>query len=181
MSRFKLRSSLVDTRFLMFKERIFGVFKLETGVFEAISHDPDSIIYAGLVIALVASLKALGNGTSTDFLMFRIRLNFLLALAWSFMSWFLWTGILYVTGRLFATRQPSYKQLLSLTGFAYAPQALAILPWIGALAGLTWSLAACFVGVRQGMSIENRKMALIFIISLVAYSSISLLSSLVPV
>lgn len=160
---------------------MIGVFKLKSDIFEEIGRDPDSVFFAGLIVALVGGLLALGSQISPVWGDFGMGLNFLIALVWTFMSWFMWTGILYVTGRLFVARRISYKQLLSLTGFAYAPQALAILPWIGALAGLTWSLAACFVAVRQGMGIENRKMALIYAITLIAYGSIVFLSSQVLV
>jgi hypothetical protein len=152
------------------RERILGVFKLQTAVYDAISRDPGAGIQAALVVALVAVFLALGNRISPIFGDLGVAANFSIAMAWTFFSWILWTGILAISARLISDQRVSFNQLLRVIGFAYAPQTLAILPWFGALLGAFWSLAAIFVAVRQVLAVNNRKATLTLIIGLTLYS-----------
>lgn len=153
----------------MIRERILGVFKLQANVFNAISRDPDAGLQAGLIVALVSVLLALGSQISPIFGDLGLAANFLIAVIWTFISWILWAGIVYFAGRLLASRRVPFNQILTVTGFAYAPQALAILPWFGALAGSIWSLAAAFVAIRQIMGVDNRRAALLVVLGVAFY------------
>jgi len=153
----------------MIKERILGVFKLQANTFASINSDPAARIQSALIVTLVAVLLALGSRISPIFGDLGVAANFFIAVAWTFISWVLWAGIVCFSGRLLSGRWTPFGQLLTVTGFAYAPQALAILPWYGALAGAIWSLAAGFVAIRQVLEVDNRRAALIMILGFGVY------------
>ena len=153
----------------MIWERILGVFKLQANTFASINSDPGARIQSALIVTLVAVLLALGSRISPIFGDLGVAANFSIAVAWTFISWTLWAGIVYLSGRLLSGRRTSFSQLLTATGFAYAPQALAILPWLGALVGAIWSLAAGFVAIRQALDLDNRRAAIVMIFGFGVY------------
>lgn len=169
MSRLNPGLDLERMEHFVIREHIFGVFKLQANTFEAIRHDPEASIQAVLIVALVALLLALGSPVSSLFGDLGLAVNLLIAAAWTFMGWILWAGIVFLGGRLLSGRPVSFKQTLRVTGFAYAPQALAILPWFGALVGTIWSLAAGFVAIRQVLGLDNRRAVLIMTLGLVVF------------
>ena len=169
MSRFNPGLDLEKDDYLVIRERIFEVFKLQADAFEAISHDPEASVQAVLIVALVALLLALGSSVSSLFGDLGLAVNLFIAVVWTFMSWILWAGIVFLGGRLLSGGPVSFRQILRVTGFAYAPQALAILPWFGALVGAIWTLAAGFVATRQVLGLDNRRSVLIMTLGLIVY------------
>lgn len=61
---------------------------------------------------------------------------------------FIWTGIIFLVGRLFKG-QAGYMQLLRGMGFASAPFALGIIPIIGGIVGIVYSLIVQIRAVRE--------------------------------
>ena len=57
--------------------------------------------------------------------------------------------------------------MLRVIGFAYAPQVLGVIPCIGWIIGLIWSLIAGFIAVRQGLDLDNTKALLTVIIGFI--------------
>jgi hypothetical protein len=66
---------------------------------------------------------------------------------------FIWTGILYVVGKMFGG-QGTYAQLIRPIGYAGAPFALRIVPVIGGPAGLLYSAV---IQIRAVMQINQVK------------------------
>jgi hypothetical protein len=122
-----------------------------------------------LIVTLVALLLGVGSPVSSIFGDLGLAANFFIAVAWTFVSWILWAGIVFLGGRLLSAGPVSFWQILRVVGFAYAPLALAILPWFGALVGAIWSLAAGFVAVRQVLGLDKRKAALVVILGIGVY------------
>lgn len=64
-------------------------------------------------------------------------------------------------------------EMLRVIGFAQAPRLLSVfsfIPCLGAilsLAGAIWALVATFIGIRQGLDIDNGKTLLTIIISFI--------------
>jgi Yip1 domain len=86
-------------------------------------------------------------------------------------GYYLWTFMVFKTGQWLKPIDPTYGDLLSPIGFAYAPQALnflTLIPLVGRLLELIfaiWSLLAVIIAVRQGLDINTRKAALICVVS----------------
>lgn len=153
----------------MFMQRIAGVFKLNPSTFEDIEHDQSATSQAALVVLIVAIMAALGNGFSSYFTRGSFTGNFISALIWTFVGWFLWSLVSYLVGTSLFGGKATLDEMLRVIGFAYAPQVLAIIPCIGGLIGAIWSLVAGFIAIRQGLDLDNTKALLTVVVGFLVY------------
>ncbi len=85
-------------------------------------------------------------------------------------GYYFWTFVVWKVGQWLKPIDPTYRELLSPIGFAYAPQVLNFLTLIPLLgypieAVLSvWSLLAVIVAVRQGLDIKTWQAALLSIL-----------------
>jgi hypothetical protein len=161
----------------MFMDRVLGVFRLDPAVFEAIEHDQGATSQALLVVAIVALMRALGSGFQATWTDASFLGNFIGALIWTFAGWLVWSVISYWVGTAFFRGVADLGEMLRVIGFAYAPQFLAIIPCVGFLVGVVWSLAAGFVAIRQGLDLDNVRALFTILAGLLVYVIGSLLIS----
>jgi hypothetical protein len=82
-------------------------------------------------------------------------------------GYYFWTFAVLKVGQWLKPIDPTYQELLSPIGFAYAPQVLnfvTLIPLLGRHLELllsVWSLLAAIVAVRQGLDISTRRAGLI--------------------
>ncbi|HEY9844611.1 MAG TPA: hypothetical protein V6D03_00270, partial [Candidatus Caenarcaniphilales bacterium] len=82
-------------------------------------------------------------------------------------GYYFWTLTIWKLGQWLRSTVPSYEELLSPIGFAYAPQALnflTLIPLLGRAIELVlavWSLLAVIVAVRQGLDLSTRGSAIL--------------------
>lgn len=138
-------------------EYIPGVFKLDPNTFEEIEHNQSATSQAAMVVAIIALLSGFGSGVGALVSGNSFFGNFLSSFAWVFIGWLLWSAVTYFVGTTFFKGQATLDEMLRVIGFAYAPQCLAIIPCVGWIIGLVWSLAAGFIAVRQGLDLDNMK------------------------
>lgn len=150
--------------------RILGVFKLDVNIFEEIEHDEEATTQAAMVVAIVAVLGALGSGLGASFGGGNFLTSFLSTLIWTFVGWLLWSLVSYFVGTTFFGGQATTGEMLRVIGFAYAPQVLAIIPCIGWVVGLIWSLIAGFIAIRQGLDLDNVKALLTIVVGAIVYA-----------
>lgn len=99
-------------------------------------------------------------------------------------GYYFWTFLVFKIGQWLKPIDPTYKDLLSPIGFAYAPQILnflTLIPLLGRpieIALSVWSLLAVIVAVRQGLDIRTRSAVLI---CLVGWIPVQFLISLIIV
>ena len=138
-------------------EYIPGIFKLDPNTFEEIEHNEEATSQAAMVVALIALLSGFGSGVAALISGENFFTNFLTSLVWVFVGWLLWSVVTYFVGTTFFKGQATLNEMLRVIGFAYAPQCLAIIPCVGWIIGLIWSLAAVFIAIRQGLDLDNLK------------------------
>lgn len=158
-------------------EYIPGVFKLDPNTFEQIEHDQSATSQAAIIVALIALLSGFGSGFGALISGRSFFGNFLSSFVWVFVGWLLWSVVTYFVGTTLFKGQATLDEMLRVIGFAYAPQCLAIIPCVGWLIGLIWSLAAAFIAIRQGLDLDNMKafftIAIGFIIVLIGNAVIA--------
>ncbi len=137
--------------------RILGVLKLDSNTFEEIEHDENATTQALIIVAVVALISALGSGIGSSIGGGGFIGNFISTLIWGFVGWLLWSVVTYFVGTALFKGQATVGEMLRVIGFAYAPQFISIIPCIGWIVGLIWTLAAGFVAVRQGLDLDNMK------------------------
>jgi|FLYL01.1.fsa_nt_gi hypothetical protein len=123
-------------------DRLVRVLKLEPAVFGEIGEDQSATGQAILVAALAA---AIGNITGSGG---NVITRIITGAIGGAIGLFIWTGIVFLVGRLFKG-QADYMQLLRGIGFSAAPYALAIVPVIGGLVGVVYSLIIQIRAVRE--------------------------------
>lgn len=85
-------------------------------------------------------------------------------------GYYFWTFAVFKLGQWLKPSHPTYQDLLSPIGVAYAPQVLNFLTLIPLLGRViesilsVWSLLAVIVAVRQGLDIKTRWAALICLV-----------------
>ena len=157
-------------------ERIVGVFKLDVETFESIEHDESATGQAAMIVLAVGVLGGLGSLAAASFMDGAGGAGgFFSSLLSTFMSWVAWSFLTYFIGTRLFGGEATMGEMLRVIGFAYAPQLLGIIPCLGGLVGLIWSLAAAFIGIRQGLDVSNGKTALTIIVGLLVYVGIGLL------
>ena len=88
-----------------------------------------------------------------------------------FIAWLLWSALTYLIGVNAFGGKATFGEMMRVIGFSYAPQVLGIfsfIPCLGAiiaLVGAIWSLVCGFIGIRQGLDLDNGKTILTVVIS----------------
>lgn len=153
----------------MLVERIIGVFKLDANVFEEIEHDTNATVQAAMIVAAVAVLSAFGSVIGAAIGGRSIVGGFFSSLVWTFVGWFLWSVVTFYVGTNMFGGKATMDEMLRVIGFAYAPQMLGIIPCIGSIVGVIWSLIAGFIAVRQGLDLDDTNACLTIIVGFVLY------------
>ena len=154
----------------MFWDRVMGVFRLNPMVFEEIEHDENATSQAAIVVLIVALVSGAGSALSAALTGAGSFQGFISALAWSFIGWLIWSAVSYFVGTSLFGGKATFGEMLRVIGFAYAPQVLAIIPCVGFLIGLVWSLIAGFIAVRQGLDVDDVRAFLTVLIGMAVYA-----------
>jgi hypothetical protein len=183
-------------------ERIMGVFRLSVPTFEEIEADQSATVQAALVVAIVAILNGIGAyfavraaGPALAQLEeqfggeFPVPLDMpalspvgalLNAIIGAFLAWIIWSALTYFIGTRLFGGKATMNEMLRVIGFAQAPRILGVLgfiPCLGpilSLVGWLWSLVASFIGIRQGLDLDNGKTAITVILSFIVAIIINL-------
>jgi hypothetical protein len=137
--------------------RIIGVFKLSAATFEDIEHDTSLTLPAALIVVLVSLVSGLGNGLFNGFIHKTFFGGFLGSMISVLLGWLLWSAVTWFVGTRFFKGDADLGQMLRVIGFAYLPMLLSIIPCLGGLIGIVWTIAAGFIAIRQGLDIDDMK------------------------
>jgi len=159
-------------------QRILGVFKLNVATFEEIEHDQGATGEAALVVLLVAILSGLGNGigSSVGGSFFK---GFITAAVGALLGWVIWSVVSWFVGTKFFGGQADLGEMLRVIGYAYSPQILGIIPCIGGIVGMIWSLIAGFVAIRQGLDLDNTKTFFTVVVGFILYVAVLFILGLI--
>ena len=175
-------------------ERIIGVFKLDVATFEAVEADESATVQAAIIVAIVGLFAAIGafvaaqsaNAFMDAFAgLSEVEIPFdtlpqispigaaLQALVVAFVAWLVWSALTFFIGKTLFQADTNMGEMLRVIGFAQAPRLLAILnfiPCLGPVIGLVswvWAVVASFIGIRQGLDLDNGKTLVVVILSFI--------------
>ncbi|MBD2020289.1 YIP1 family protein [Leptolyngbya sp. FACHB-36] len=121
------------------------------------------VLLAGLSHMLGSAVILLFNRATLPLLLVALLLDGLSIVV----GYYFWTFLVLKVGQWLKPIDPTYQDLLSPIGFAYAPQVLnflTLIPLLGRPIELilsVWSLLAVIVAVREGLDIRTRRATLI--------------------
>jgi hypothetical protein len=196
--------SLIHRRIEMI-DRIMGVFRLSVPTFEEIEADESATGQAAIVVAIVAILAGIGAFLAVRMAapaLAQLEEQFggempiaipelspvgalINAILGAFIAWLIWSALTYFIGTRLFGGVATMGEMLRVIGFAQAPRMLSVLgfiPCIGSilsLVGWIWSLVASFIGIRQGLDLDNGKTALTVILSFLGALLINFLIGLI--
>ncbi len=153
----------------MFIDRLRGVFLLKPQTFEEIEHDQNATGQAALVVFIVALVTGVGTALFSTFTDSSALWGAVGAIAWALIGWLIWSAVSFFVGTALFQGQATFGEMLRVIGFAYAPQVLSIIPCIGGLIGIIWSLIAGFIAIRQGLDLDDLRAFLTVLVGLVVY------------
>ena len=93
-------------------------------------------------------------------------------------GWLVWSLITLGVGVRVFGGDADYGQMRRDIGFAFAPLAIGIVPWLG-FVGAAWSLVASTIGIREGMDFSTKAAILTVIAGWVAWLLLSVVLQLV--
>jgi len=159
--------------------RIIGVFTLNADTFEEIEHDQSATTQAAMVVLAVALLGALGGLIGALIGNQNILMAVIAPIINAFVGWIVWSAAVYFVGTSLFGGRADMGEMLRVVGFAYAPGVLGIIPCIGWLVGLVWTLAAMVIAIRQGLDIDTGKAIITGVIGFIVVLVINLVIGMV--
>lgn len=131
--------------------RLRRVLKLEAGVFQEIGADPAATVQAIIVVVVASLIGGLGVLIGPGDFGFG---SWLLSGLFSVVGLAVGAGILYLLSRMFKA-QGDYMSLFRSLGYASAPQALSIIPIIGGIVGVIWSIILAIRAVKETQNVGD--------------------------
>ena len=157
-----------------FWQTLWHAIALKSNLYEHAQNTPKTHRLALTIVLLAAISHVLGsavilliNRASGLFLLLALLVDGLSVIA----GYYVWTFIIFKVGQWLKPIDPTYGDLLSPVGFAYAPQVLNILtliPLLGRPIELilaVWSLLAVIVATREGLNLSTRRATFICLLS----------------
>jgi hypothetical protein len=126
--------------------RVFRALKLDADLYEEVEHDSQYLPEAALIVVATSLLAGFGGWISGGFVS-----GFISLVLTGLLGWFVWSGVTLIVGTRIFGGTANYGEMLRVLGYANAPLALAIVPWVGVLVGSLWALVASIVALRQGL------------------------------
>ena len=142
-----------------FLERLWDAMKLDADLYEEVEHDPSSLIQAAGVVALAALASSIG------FLGVLGPSALLSGLVSAFVSWLVWTTVVWIVGVKAFGYTSDFEELLRTLGFVAAPQILYLLLvvrsglWQSAVAlvVIVMTVIAFVRATRHALDIDNTR------------------------
>ncbi len=154
-----------------FSQRLVAALKLDSDLYEEVEHDPTALGHAAGVVALAAVASAIGAlGIAGPGAL-------LGGLLGTFVSWAVWTAIVWLVGVKIFGHTSDFEELLRTLGFVAAPQLLyvfalvpvAFLQALVALAVLAMTLVAFVRATRQALDVETGRALVVAGLGLLVY------------
>jgi hypothetical protein len=142
-------------------DRVLRAVKLDPTLYKEVSGDDSKTTEAMLVVAIAAGIGGLGPIISpVDFRVGTWIASIILAPT---LGLAIGSGVLWLIGKLFSGRA-QFIEMFRPLGYAYAPSALGIVPFIGGLVGGIWSLVCAVIAVRESEEVTTGAAAAIVLI-----------------
>jgi hypothetical protein len=159
--------------------RIIGVFKLDVATFEEIEHNQSLTLWATLIVVAVSVISGFGNAFFNLIVNKSFIGGFFGAIFSTILGWLAWSVVTWFVGTRFFNGQADVGEMLRVIGFAYAPLVLSIIPCIGGVVGGVWAIIAGFIGIRQGLDLDNTKTLYTVAVGVVVYVILTIIVNVI--
>ena len=129
--------------------------KLDVDFYNQIEADETYTSKAAVLVVIVSILSAVGTAISLpgDQGFFSI---FIFSAIGGLIGWFVWAALTNWIGTSFFGATSDTGEMLRVLGYAQAPLALGVIPFLGWIGGI-WALVAGVVAAREGLDVSTGK------------------------
>ena len=131
--------------------RMIRALKLDSSLYEEVEKDQGATGQAALVVIIVSVIGGLG-ALLTGGVMATI-----VGIVVALIGWVIWSLVTYFVGTLIFGGKSNLGECLRALGFAYTPHVFGIIPFIGWLIALVWTILAYVIATRQAMDFSTGK------------------------
>jgi hypothetical protein len=130
---------------------------LDVDFYNRAEADTSLNVQAGIVVIVASGLAGIGatiavESTSTGDIVTAMALGVLSGVV----GWLVWSAVATVVGTRVFNGTSDFGEMRRVIGFAYAPLAIGIVPWLGFI-GAAWVLLAAVVAIREGMDFSTKR------------------------
>jgi len=102
--------------------------------------------FAGIGSAIAAEATSAGE----------LGVAMVLGIVSGVVGWLIWAAVADFVGTRIFKGTSDFGEMRRVIGFAYAPLAIGIIPWLGFI-GAAWVLLAAVVAIREGMDFSTKR------------------------
>jgi len=132
---------------------VISAFLLDEEFYSQVAEDESLVGQAAIVVVVANLLGGVGAAFATES---SALAGAVVGIVTGVLGWLVWSGVAYVIGVRVFGGDSDYREMLRVIGFAYAPLAIGVVPWLG-FVGAGWALFAAVVAVRQSMEFSTQK------------------------
>jgi hypothetical protein len=139
--------------------RVLRALRLDSELFEEVEHDYTAGWQAVLTVLAASACGGIGNLIAAWLLGLRPSPwpSLIVMVAGFLVTWLVWSFVTMAIGTSVFGGRADMGEMQRALGFAAAPGLLMLIPGLGVLVGVPWSLMAMVVGVRQALDFDTRR------------------------
>ena len=112
---------------------------------------------AAVVVVVANGLAGIGSAFAAEVTSARdIGIAMALGILSGVVGWLVWSAIANLVGTRIFKGTSDFGEMRRVIGFAYAPLAIGVVPWLG-VPGAIWVLLAAVVAIREGMDFSTKR------------------------
>lgn len=134
-------------------KNVISALLLDTSFYAEVAEDRSFLGQAVSVVIVANLLGGVGAALATDE---NVLWGAVLGVGTGLVGWLAWSGVAYVIGVRVFGGDSDYPEMLRVIGFAYAPLAIGVIPWMGFI-GAAWALFAAVVAIRESMEFSTKR------------------------
>ena len=140
-------------------DRIHRALRLDSELFEEVEHDYSAGSQALFTVLAASGAGGVGNLAAAWILGLRPSPwpSLITMVAGFVVMWLVWSFVTMAIGTSVFGGHADMGEMQRALGFAAAPGLLMLIPGLGVLVGVPWSLMAMVVGVRQALDFDTRR------------------------
>ena len=129
------------------------VMLLDVDFFRDAATDKSLNVQAALVVIVASGMAGVGSAVAADV---PVGASILVGIIAGVIGWLLWSGVSFAIGTKVFGGDSEFTEMLRVIGFAFAPLAFGVVPYLGFPAA-AWMLVASVIAVREGLGIPTPK------------------------
>ncbi|MCL1588348.1 MAG: YIP1 family protein [Actinomycetia bacterium] len=160
-------------------ENAFRASMLDVDFYNRAEDDTSLNAQAAIVVVVASGLAGIGSAIATDSTSAGdIGIAMSLGIASGVIGWLVWAAVANLVGTQIFKGTSDFGEMRRVIGFAYAPLAIGIIPWLGFI-GAAWVLLAAVVAIREGMDFSTKRSVATMIIGWGGWMLVTLVLNIV--